>query len=165
MKVNSTGIQDGNIEIDGHQFYAEDLTPNQSQATREIITTNVMNGTSVNTQGDYIPLEWKFNTHLFYVGRTPDYYNSLIADLESKPCEVVCPDIGDVFTAKVRITRSPVLKTDNVLSLAVTLTEIPDVTDYYIDNSLYSESRMTIYEARVVQEKEEENEDSDTENG
>lgn len=122
-------MSDENIEIDGIPFTAEELTPEQSQGTREIVTTKIMNGTCFMTQGEYSPMVWSFKTHVYYT--RGDEYNSIIKYLESKPMEVVCPLIGEVFTAWVRIKRTHV--SHELIMLEFTLTEVPKTYNYSMD--------------------------------
>lgn len=131
-----------NIEIGGISFTAEDLTPSQSQGSRDVVVTKILNGTAFISQGEYLPMKWTFKTHLYY--KQGDEYNKLIQYLESKPHEITCPLIGNIFKGIVRITRTPV--THQLMMLEFTITEIPNTSDYTIDNTLYTKGHLTIQE-------------------
>ena len=131
-----------NIEIAGIGFTAEELTPEQSQGSRDIVTTKILNGTAFISQGEYLPMIWTFKTHLYYTDG--GQWNPLIRYLESKPHEIICPMIGEIFTGVVRVTRTPV--SDRLMMLEFTITEVPDVDDYTIDNGLYKYGHLTIQE-------------------
>ena len=133
---------DYNIEVGGIGFIAEELTAEQSQPSREIVTTKIFNGTEFVTQGDYLPMSWSFKTYLEY---DKGYeLNDMIRFLESKPQTVISPLIGDSFTAIVRITRN--INNNKFMELEVKLTEAPDITNYTVDNSLYRYKHLTIQE-------------------
>ena len=131
-----------NIEIAGIGFTAEELTPEQSQGTRDIVTTKILNGTCFITQGEYLPMVWSFTTHLYY--STGDEWNPLIKYLESKPHEIVSPLIGEIFTGVVRVTRTPV--SHELMQLEIKITEAPDISNYTVDNSLYEKRHLSIQE-------------------
>ena len=131
-----------NIEIGGVGFTAEELTPEQSQSTRDINITKILNGTCFITQGDYLPMVWSFKTHLYYTDG--DEWNPLIRYLEAKPREVVSPLIGEIFTGIIRVTRTPV--SHELMQLEFKITEAPDITNYTVDNSLYKYSHLSIQE-------------------
>lgn len=135
-------MTDENIEIGGVSFVAEELTPEQSQGTRDIVITKILNGTAYVSQGEYLPMIWSFKTHLYY--EQGDEWNSLIRQLESEPQEIICPLIGEIFKAVVRIIRTPV--NDGLMQLEFKLTEIPDTSNYTVDNGLYKYGHLTIQE-------------------
>ena len=137
-----------NIEIDGIGFIAEELTADQSQSSREIVETKIFNGTEFVTQGEYKPMKWTFKTYLRY--EKGYEFNELVKYLESKPLTVVSPLIGDSFTAIVRVTRN----VSNALwmEFEIELTEVPDVTNYTVDNSLYQYRHLTIQEIHDQEE-------------
>ena len=137
-----------NIEIDGLGFIAEELTADQSQSSREIVETKIFNGTEFVTQGEYKPMKWTFKTYLQY--KEGYEFNELVKYLESKPLTVVSPLIGDSFTAIVRITRN--VSNELAMELEVELTEVPDVTNYTVDNSLYQYRHLTIQEIHDQEE-------------
>lgn len=137
-----------NIEIDGIGFIAEELTADQSQSSREIVETKIFNGTEFVTQGEYKPMKWTFKTYLQY--KKGYEFNELVKYLESKPLTVVSPLIGDSFTAIVRITRN--VSNELAMELEVELTEVPDVTNYTVDNSLYQYRHLTIQEIHDQEE-------------
>ena len=135
-------MADANIEIGGLEFIAEELTADQSQPSREVVTTKIFNGTAFVTQGDYLPMSWSFKVYKEYT--TGDEWNGMIKYLESAPMTVICPYIGDNFTAAVRITRN--IESAKLMCLEFKLTEIPDTTNYTVDNSLYKYKHLTIQE-------------------
>ena len=137
-----------NIEIDGIGFIAEELTADQSQSSREIVETKIFNGTEFVTQGEYKPMKWTFKTYLQY--KKGYEFNELVKYLESKPLTVVSPLIGDSFTAIVRITRN--VSNELAMELEIELTEVPDVTNYTVDNSLYQYRHLTIQEIHDQEE-------------
>lgn len=141
--------ESNNIEIAGIGFTAEELTPEQSQGSRDLVTTKILNGTAFISQGEYLPMVWSFKTHLYY--KTGDEWNALIHYLESKPHEIVCPLIGEIFTGAVRITRTPV--NDRLMMLEFKITEVPDTSGYTVDNGLYKYGHLTIQEVHDQVEK------------
>lgn len=134
--------EQNNIEIGGIAFTAEELTPEQSQGSRDVTVTKIFNGTCFVTQGEYLPMIWSFKTHLYY--KTGDEWNPLIRHLESEPQEIVSPLIGEIFTGIVRITRTPV--SPELMQLEFKITEAPDISNYTVDNSLYKQKHLSIQE-------------------
>lgn len=143
-----TKDQSNNILISDIGFTAEELSSDQSQASRSVNTTKILNGTTYTTQGEYLPMSWTFKTHLYY--ETGTEWNALIQYLESGTHEVISPLIGEMFNATVRVTRVPV--SQELMELSFTITEVPDVSDYTVDNSLYMGKHLSIQEVHDQQE-------------
>lgn len=114
-----------NIEIEGYKFFTEDLKSTESFGRVENVRTNILNGGQlISNTGAYVPKEYSFSTHLFIETRTQ--YDNMIKELISKPCEVICQDMGDIFLAEVQIKKSFSNGYPNDLQLEFTIKEIPE---------------------------------------
>lgn len=126
-------------------FFAENITANEAYSRRDLVRTKVMNGTEVVTQGDWIGRDFTFTSHMPIDG-DPTIYDQYFQSMLHQPCTIMSPDMGDMFQAQVIIKKSPLEKHPNTLALEVQVIEIPNIDDYWIDNVLQIEQRMTIFE-------------------
>lgn len=126
-------------------FYAEQITANESYSRRDLIRTKVMNGTEVVTQGDWVGRDFTFTCHV-PVDYDPTIYDNYFVVMMHQPCTILCPDMGDMFSAQVVVKKKPMENHPHTLELEIQITEIPDVEDYWIDNVLQKEKRMVIVE-------------------
>ena len=126
-------------------FFAEQITPNEAYSRRDLVRTKVTNGTEVVTQGDWIGRDFQFTSHV-PVGDDRQVYDKYFQSMMHQPCTILCEDMGDMFDAQVIIKKSPLEGYANTLKLEVQVQEIPDVSDYWIDNVLQKEKRMVITE-------------------
>ena len=126
-------------------FYAEQITANESFSRRDLIRTKVMNGTEVVTQGDWIGRDFTFTCHV-PIADDPQIYDKYFQSMLHQPCKILSPNMGDMFDAQVTIKKEPMENHPNTLKLEVHVQEIPDVSDYWIDNVLQKEKRMNIVE-------------------
>lgn len=126
-------------------FYAEQISANESYSRRDLVRTKVMNGTEVVTQGDWIGREFTFTSHV-PIGDDRQIYDKYFQSMLHQPCSILCPDMGDMFSAQVTIKKEPVEHHPHTLKLEVEIKEIPNVDDYWIDNVLQKEKRQVIVE-------------------
>lgn len=124
-------------------FFAEQITANESYSRRDLVRTKVMNGTEVVTQGDWIGRDFTFTCHV-PVDDDRQVYDKYFQSMIHQPCKILCPDMGDMFDAQVIIKKEPLENRPHTLKLEVQVQEIPDVSDYWIDNVLQKENRMVI---------------------
>ena len=132
-----------NDEQQEFPFFAENITANEAYSRRELVRTKVMNGTEVVTQGDWIGREFSFTAHV-PIGEDRQIYDKYFQSMIHQPCKVLCADMGDMFDAEVNIKKEPMENHPNTLKLEITVKEIPDISDYWIDNILQKEKRMNI---------------------
>ena len=126
-------------------FFAENITSNESFSRRDLVRTKVMNGTEVVTQGDWIGRDFNFTSHV-PIDDDPQIYDKYFQSMLHQPCTVMSPYMGDMFEAQLTIKREPMENQPNTLKLEIQVQEIPNVDDYWIDNVLQKEKRMTIVE-------------------
>jgi len=127
--------KDGDIEIDGFCFYGE-IKPTVSYSYRELTTTKIMNGTEVNTQGDFTPREFTVTSYIYTGTDNKRIYDKKFQEMMNKPCRVLCEDMGDMFYAKVIILKTPVTGNPGAYDLEISIKEIPDINNYYIDDTI-----------------------------
>lgn len=127
-------------------FYAEQITSNESYSRRELVRTKVMNGTEVVTQGDWIGRDFSFTSHV-PIDDDPQIYDKYFQSMLHQPCKILSPYMGDMFMAQVIIKKEPKENHPHTIKLDVQVQEIPDISDYWIDNVLQKEKRMVITES------------------
>ena len=62
--------------------------------------------------------------------------NSLIDEIQHKPCEIVYPDLGEIFKGFVKIVKNRVDSHGFELSVSVKELAGDTIGDYYIDNNM-----------------------------
>lgn len=122
-----------NIEIDGFPFTAESISPNEAYSRRDLKRTKILNGGEVVTQGDFIPRDFTFTSKLRVRPDNHDMYDNIFQNMVSKPCEVVCRDMGPIFNAQVTIKKSPTTGDPTTLTCEVQVVEICNTADYFPD--------------------------------
>ena len=144
-----------NCLIGEHEFVLSTLTPEQSQESRELLETPLMNGTVYNSFGAYKPMRWNATCSLACPDNDLCYYDSVFKEIEASPQEISCPALGDIFTAWVTVKKTPD-QYDYWINLELTITECNKDTDYRIDNNLFfTGERTTVFGFRAVTEEEE----------
>lgn len=119
-----------NIEIDGFQFVADEITLTESYPRRNIVRTNIMGGGQQTSKGEYVPRSFSFNTSINYPTGNPDAYDKLWSYMNNKECKVVCQYTGDM-TAEVQIQKTYPKGMGNTVKLSVSLTEISKADNSY----------------------------------
>lgn len=132
-KYPYTEIIDQDVEIDGFPFYAESITPNEAYTRRDLKRTKILNGAETATQGDWIGRDFSFSANLQVEKNHHEMYDDIFMELMSKPCEVVCRDMGPIFDAEVIIKKSPITAEPYSLNVEVQVKEIADVSSYFPD--------------------------------
>lgn len=99
-----TGVSE-NIEINGYPFYAENIDSQEPFNRRDYEFKPVVNGTLVARRGKYIQRKYSFQTTLYHKNR-PDEHDKILAEICSKPVEVISPSMGGKFKAIVTFTKS-----------------------------------------------------------
>ena len=140
---NIVGVE-ANVEIDGFPFYAEEINGTEPYNRRELKRTKIKNGTEHVTRGEYIPREYSFTTTVDVPLERPDIHDNVFRELMSKPCEVVCPDMGGIFNAEVIISKTHNPASPTTLSLDITVKEIPE--ESLIPNDLLEKPENEIVE-------------------
>ena len=141
-----------NCLIGEHEFIFETLKPDQSQESREIITTSLMNGTTFSSFGAYKPMKWSATATLDVPDYDYSYYNDSFLEIESSPQEISCPAIGDLFFANVTVKRTP-HHSDSCIELEISIEQVSKETDFRIDNDLFfTGERTTVFDFRAVSE-------------
>lgn len=95
-----------NIEIGGHPFYAENITGQEPFNRREYTYKPILNGTLSAKRGKYIQRKFSFNTTVYHGDGRPDAFDKILAELCSKPVEVISSSMGGSFKAMVTFKRS-----------------------------------------------------------
>lgn len=144
MRIMPNTVPEANLLIDGFPFYVEGLQPVESFERRDIVRTKVMNGTEVATQGDWIPKEFNVQTSIEVAPNQHDIHDNTFKKMMSKPCEIICPEMGDIFKAQVIIKKSPVSGGPRTLNLDINIKQIADTSDFYTSNALDNFNRMKI---------------------
>lgn len=99
-----TGISE-NIEIGGYPFYAENIDGDEPFNRREYNFKPILNGTLHPRRGKYIQRKYTFKTTLYHEKR-PDEHDKILAELQSKPVEVISPAMGGKFNAVVTFSKN-----------------------------------------------------------
>lgn len=136
----------GTIEIDNIPMVMENVNIVVSNSYRELITTKIMNGTEINTQGEWQPREFSFTTYLRVPNNKINELNSMINEIQHKPCEIVYPDFGEIFLGFVKIIKTRVDTNGFELKISVKELASEHIKDYYIDNNVITNSRLEISE-------------------
>lgn len=140
-----------NIEIDGIPMFAEDVSSEESYNRRETNRVNILGGTQFVQRTNYIVRKFSFTTHLTCTPDRPDMYDKILADLCSKPCEVISPDMGGMFDAEIQIKKDHT--GPRTLTLNITVTEIPKVESNIPNDSFtIPEDKLESEEARIARE-------------
>lgn len=140
-----------NIEIDGVSLFAEEVSPEESYNRRETNTVNILGGTQHTQRTNYIARKFSFTTHLMVEPDRPDVYNSLFMEWMSKPCEIICPDMGGLFNAEVIVKSEH--SAPRILTLTITVTELPGQTSNIPNDSFtIPEDKLETEEHRLARE-------------
>lgn len=132
----------GTIEINGIPMVMENVQMTVSNNYRELVTTKIMNSTEANTQGEWQPREFSFTTYLRTANNQINELNSLIDEIQHKPCEIVYPDLGEIFKGFVKIVKNRVDSHGFELSVSVKELAGDTIGDYYIDNNIITTNRL-----------------------
>ena len=122
--------QNCNIEIDGFQFVAEEITLSESYPRRNLIRTNILGGGQQTSKGEYVPRSFSFNTNINYPEGKPDEYDKLWAYINNKECNIVCQYTGDM-KGEVQIQKTYPKGMGNTVKLSITVTEISQNDNTY----------------------------------
>lgn len=99
-----TGVSE-NIEINGYPFYAENINGKEPFNRREYQFKQVVNGTLVARRGKYIQRKFSFQTTVYHKNR-PDQHDKILAEICSKPVEIISPSMGGKFQGIVTFSKS-----------------------------------------------------------
>ena len=121
--VSELIAKNANIEIDGFQFVAEEITATESYPRRELIRTAIMGGGQQTSKGQYVPRTYSFTASVDYTVAQPDEYDALWSAMENKNCNVICQYTGN-FVSEVKIDKVYPKGSLNNVKITVTLTEI-----------------------------------------
>lgn len=112
-----------NLEIDGMPFFIDDYQITEGTPRRELNETQIALGTNFVSRGKYIAREGTFYTTVLVERDQHDVHYKVFERLNNKPCEVYCPLLGGIFTAKVIIKWEK--DTPTTLRLNIQIKEIP----------------------------------------
>lgn len=111
-----------NLEIDGVLFIVEDVSYTNALPKRKLNRMSVINGTEIDTPGEYVPLEFEITTTLDVPVERPDYYNDALTELQSHNAEVFSPLLG-AFKAELTINFE--LSSPETLTVRIQIKEVP----------------------------------------
>ncbi|MDO5818718.1 MAG: hypothetical protein Q4P11_00130 [Methanobrevibacter sp.] len=115
-----------NIKINGHPFYAENISSDEAYNRRELNRNSILGGTEAVTKGRYIPRSYNFTTTIYHPTNRPDYFEKVLKGIVSNPAEVISPYMGGKFKAEVIIQKNIEESSPNHMVLDFTVTEIPN---------------------------------------
>ena len=113
------------IEIMGHPFYAENITPTEPYNRREQEVTSILGGTERVVDGAYVHREFSFTTTVWFPTGKPNAYDDIFRKMVSKPVTVISKYMGGTFKAMVKLSPSFPENSPNHMDLDVTITEVP----------------------------------------
>lgn len=112
------------VSINDVDIFAEDVTSEESYNRREEVRQKILGGTEFVSDGAWIPRKFSFTTHLRVAPERPDVYDTLFQDWSNNPVEVISPEMGGMFKARVIIKKEHTAP--SMLTVSFTLTEIPE---------------------------------------
>lgn len=115
-----------NIKINGHPFYAENISSDEAFNRRELNRNSILSGTEVVTKGKYVPRSYSFTTTIYHPTNRPDSFDKILKEIVSNPAEIISPYMGGKFKAEVIIQKNIEESSPNHMVLDFTLTEIPN---------------------------------------
>lgn len=142
---NNTGV-----EIDGFLFFPEEIKGDESYARREFKRTKIMSGGEFITRGQYIPKEFSFTTVLDIDPNEPYAYDKVFQIMENKPCEVVCPYMGDIFKAEIQIDKTHPKASPSNLKLDVKIKEIVSPNTTVVGDALLQYPSSTTLSDKAI---------------
>ena len=113
-----------NMQIEGYDIFAEEVTSDESFNRRETNRQYIMGGTQYVMRTNYIPRSYSFKTHLFIEPHRPDAYDSLFRDWCSRPVEIISPELGGKFKAELTIKREH--RTPRMIEVTFQAVEVPE---------------------------------------
>lgn len=127
------------VEVEGFLFIPDEISDSVSYPKREYKRTKIMSGGEFTSRSSYVPMEFSFNTTLELVNADPRSYDTVFYMMENKNggCEVITP-YKPSFKAEIGIVKTYPKASPNVVDVAVTVKEIPDV-----DANLYGDKSFT----------------------
>lgn len=120
-----------NVEIDGFQFVAEEISLSESFSRRNLIRTSIMGGGEQTSRGEFVPRSFSFETSIDYPDGKPDEYDKLWAYMSNKECKVVSSFISGDMTADVQIQKTYPKGMVNTVKLSISVTEISQKDNTY----------------------------------
>lgn len=123
----TTGVSE-NIQIGGHPFYAENIDSNEPFNRREYTFKPILNGTLSVKRGKYVQRKFSFQTTLYHGDGRADAHDSILAELCSKPQEIVSQSMGGTFKGIVTFSKSIDDGSPYHTNYDVDIIEVPDKT-------------------------------------
>lgn len=100
-----TGVSE-NIEIGGYPFFAENIDGDEPFNRRDYTFKPILNGTLSSKRGKYIQRKFSFKTTLYHPSGRPDEHDKILAELCSKPVEIISSAMGGTFKGVVTFNKS-----------------------------------------------------------
>lgn len=93
-----------NIIIGDYLFTGTEISIDNSEPYRELVTTKVMNGTARHRLGEWNGIKFTLSTP--YPFADPVEVNKVVRDLHGTIQEVLCPYVSDdLFNAYIKVTK------------------------------------------------------------
>lgn len=120
-----TGVSE-NIEIMGYPFFAENINSDEPFNRREMTFKPILNGTLSAKRGRYIQRKFSFRTTLYHKNGRPDMHDKILAEISSKPVQIVSPAMGGTFKGIVTFSKDIEEGSPYHTSYDVDILELPD---------------------------------------
>lgn len=146
---NNCGADMG-VEIDGFLFFPEEVKGDNSFSHREYIRTKIMSGGEFVTRGQYQGREFSFSTTLTLDPKEPYMYDKVFTIMENKPCDIICPYMGDNFKAEVQIEKVHPTASPGSLKLDITVKEIVDPTTTIVGDTVITYPSTTTLSSHAI---------------
>ena len=115
-----------NIIIGDYLFTGAELSIENSEPYHELVTTKIMNGTSVSRQGEWIPI--KFSCTVPYCFDDPVEVTRIVRSLHGTFQEVLCPYVtDDLFNAYIKVGKA--LVSPEVYELTFDIEQVSNKAD------------------------------------
>lgn len=146
---NNCGSDMG-VEIEGFLFFPDEVSGDNSFSHRVYNRTKIMSGGEFVTRGQYEPRKFSFKTTLTLDPNEPYMYDKVFTIMENKPCEIICPYMGDNFKAEVEISKTHPQGSPGSLVLDINVSEIVDPKSTLVGDALIEYPSTTTLSDRAI---------------